>query len=220
MRLLAGALLLVLTAQAAGPPQPAVPAFGTLASKFDSDDLQQISKLATRMGGSAWLIFGDTGLLSNTVWGGEVHKKPSVISGGVRMGEVLWVATDIKPDQPRRAWRIDGVGVSAQVPVAGRNPDDVTSDMDVNRPFRVQGQWSADELAVVVAFIRSSPPSADPRRGLPQVDGKLPITAIWREGDEGARVAMRLRSRQFYQVQLVRQADKWIVTAVNLVIAD
>jgi hypothetical protein len=219
MKLLAAAVLLVST-QAAGAPQPMPPSFGSLASKFDSDDLQQISKLATRMGGSVWVVFGDTGLLSGSVWGGEVHKKPSVVGGGVRMGELLWVVTDIKPDQSKRLWRIDGVGVSAQVPVEGRRPDEVTSDMDPNRPFRVHGQWTAEELAGLVWFIRSSPRSTNPKRGLPQVNGTLPIWAVWRDADGAAQVGMRVKAREVHRVELVRQGEAWVVTSIRLAVVD
>jgi hypothetical protein len=219
VKLLAGALLALAT-QAADAPQPMPPAFGTLASKLTAYDYKEINRLSTRMGGSIWVMFGDTGLLSNNVWGVEVHKKPAILAGGIRTGEVVWVAADLKPDQSARVWRLDGVGVSAQVPLAGRDPDEVTSDMDVNRPFRVHGRWSAEELAVLVGLIRSSPPSINPKQGLPSVDGKLPIYAVWREGDDTAQVALRLKARESHRVQLARQGGSWVVTLVSLVIFD
>jgi hypothetical protein len=196
------------------------PAFGTLVSKFTAYDYREINRLATHMGGSVWVVFGDTGLLSNSRWGAEVHKKPSVLAGGVRMGEVVWVATDLKPDQSSRAWRIDGVGVSAQVPLPGRDPDEVTSDMDANRPFRVHGQWSAADLESLVTFIRSSPRSTNPKVGIAQVNGALPIWAVWRNADETVQVGMRVRAREIHRVDLVRQGQAWVVTSIRLAIED
>ena len=199
-----------------------VPRFGSLAPSLTEDDLQQIRKLATRMGGELWVLFGDTGFLADR-WTVAAYLRPGIVTGAVRTGQMVWVTVDVGPDgTAKRVWRIDSVAMTAQVPLAGRAPDTITSEADVNRPFRVVGEWTSDDLVSLVAFVRSSPPSSNPARGLAQVKGALPIVAIWRQPDGGARVMMlfNFKGREFHDVRVTRSGATWTVASVHLVIED
>ena len=199
-----------------------VPRFGSLAPSLTEDDLQQIRKLATRMGGELWVLFGDFGFLADR-WTIAAYLRPGIVTGAVRTGQLVWVRADLGPDgTAKRAWRIDSVAMTAQVPLAGRAPDAITGEADANWPFRVVGEWTAEELVSLVAFIRSSPPSTNPARGLAQVNGALPLVAIWRQPDGGARVMLRFnfRGREFHDVRVTKSGVTWTVASVHLVIED
>jgi hypothetical protein len=85
-------------------------------------------------------------------------------------------------------------------------------------PFRVTGQWNADELAELVTFLRSSPKSSA-AKGLRQVNGALPINSISREG--GAVVArLRVDAHQYHAVSLARVDDRWAVISIGHLIVD
>jgi len=58
-----------------------------------------------------------------------------------------------------------------------------TGDQDPNRPFRVLGQFSDEEVASLATLIRSSPVLASDAGGCSAVNGTWPILSIGRERD-------------------------------------
>jgi hypothetical protein len=200
-------------------PIAVVPRFGDLAPSLTADDLQQIHRLATRMGGQLWILFGDRGQIADW-WTVAAFLKPGIVTATVRTGLVLWVRANVGPDQTaKRLWQLESAAMAAQVPLPGRTPDLIISDLDINRPFRIVGEWQPDEIASLVTFIRSSPQSANPKRGLAQVNGALPIETISREPDGTPRISLRVGPMKWHHVHLSRNRDTWIVTAVLLVMA-
>ena len=198
-----------------------VPRFGRLAPSLTEDDIQQIRRLATRMGGELWLVFGDRGGWVTNPWWVSAYRKPTVVAGGVRVGEIVQFKCDVTTNPgSKRVWVFDGVGMYAQVVVSGRVPESVESDMDRNRPFRLLGEWQPDEIASLVEFIRSSPSSAGAPKGLAMVNGALSISSVQRESDGRARVTLRLDPRALQVVQLAKKGATWTVTSVSVVAID
>jgi hypothetical protein len=197
----------------------AVPRFGDLAPSLTADDLQQIHGLATRMGGQLWVLFGYRGQIADW-WTVAAFLKPGIVTDTVRTGLVIWVRANVGPDETaKRLWEIESAAMAAQVPLPGRTRDLINGDLDVNRPFRVFGEWQPDEIASLVTFIRSSPQSANPKRDLAQVNGALPIETISREPDGTPRISQRVGPMKWHHVHLSRNGGTWIVTAVLLVMA-
>jgi hypothetical protein len=199
-----------------------VPRFGTLAPSLTEDDIQQIRRLATRTGGELWLVFGDRGgWVTNPWWVVGAYRKPTVVAGGARIGEVVQLKCDVSTNPAsKRVWVFDGVGMYAQVVVSGRMPESVESDMDRNRPFRLLGEWQPDEIAGLVEFIRSSPSSAGAAKGLAMVNGALSISSVQRESGGRARVTLRLDPRELQVVQLAKKGATWTVTSVHVIALD
>jgi hypothetical protein len=195
-----------------------VPRFGSLASSLTADDLRQIRNLATRMGGEMWVVFGDPVLPLNDRWVVAAYLKPGIVTDTVRIARLAWAMADVGTDKSAtRVWRIDSNAMAAQVPLAGRPPDAIISDGDANRPFRVAGEWSAEDLARLVAFIRSGPTLSNPKLGRAQVNGALPIDEVWRERDGTVRVSQRIGAGHWQVVELSRNGDTWTVTALRVV---
>ncbi len=75
----------------------------------------------------------------------------------------------------------------AQVALPGRSLDSITSDRDTNQPFRVEGNFQNADLASIVTFIRTGPPS--PLVVTP-VPGNWPIDTISRAPDGTVAVSL------------------------------
>ena len=158
-------LLFLLFALTAGAQkEPDILRFGT-ATILNSSDMAQIRQLATQTGGEVWMVFGNSGRAPGLSV--AVYRRPDVTQGAVRRGVLIGIAAK---GVARRTWVVSSVASYAQVALPGRAPDVIKSDTDPNRPFLVTGEWSSDELAELVTFIRSSPKSSA-AKGLRQVNG-------------------------------------------------
>jgi hypothetical protein len=203
-------LLLALTAGAQREPE--VLRFGT-ATILSGDDMVQIRQLATSTGGEVWMVLGGSGHAPGLSV--AVYRRPEVTQGAVRTGVLVGIASK---GVARRTWVVSSVASYAQVALPGRAPDVIKSEADPNRPFLVRGEWSADQLADLVTFIRSSPKSSA-AKGPRQVNGALPIGSISREG--GAVVArLRVDAHQYHAVSLARVDDRWVVVSIGHLIVD
>jgi hypothetical protein len=93
---------------------------------------------------------------------------------------------------------------------------------DVDRPFRVDGRFSDDELLDLVLFIRTSPrnpPIPDDPDGtshvvFDQVDGTLPVLEMRREHD-AVRVVLGASSRSWQSVVLRRVGRHWKIGGIT-----
>jgi hypothetical protein len=207
-------LLFLLFALSAGAQkEPEVLRFGTLATILSGDDMAQIRQLSARTGGEIWFVSGDIGRAGGLSV--AVYRRPEVAQGAVRTGVLLVIATK---GVSRRTWAVSSAASYAQVLLPGRAPDAIEGYADPNRPFRVTGQWNADELAELVTFIRSSPKSSA-AKGLRQVNGAQPIELVARQGSV-VEIRLRVDANQYHVVSLTRVDGSWVVASIGHLIVD
>ena len=173
---------------------------GEIASRLSADDLAQLERLA---GERPWLLIGHPAQVGNN-WSVEVYGRPRTVDRTLRRGTMVWAwtvpspvlatARAPEPAVPRQWTTGPADGDSwAQVALPGRALDDLRSEQDVNRPFRVAGVFRDAELVSLVEFIRSGPelPGAERRA----VNRTLPIDLVARRED--GLVAIHLRVNEW-----------------------
>ena len=205
--------VLILALTAGAQKEPDVLRFGTLATILSGNDMAQIRQLSARAGGEIWFVSGDLGRAGGLSV--AVYRRPEVAQGAVRTGVLLVIATE---GVSRRTWAVSSATSYAQVLLPGRAPDAIEGYADPNMPFRVTGQWNADELAELVTFLRSSPKSSA-AKGLRQVNGALPIALVARQGS-AVEVRLRIDANQYHVVSLTRADDRWVVASIGHLIVD
>lgn len=106
------------------------------------------------------------------------------------------------------------------MPVPGTDPNAVTDERDLNRPFRVAIPLSDSDLVSLVAFIRGSPALASAQSTAPifsRVQGAWPIAGVVSTAEPGAVLAVGLiapndkEEESGQRVELARTANGWVV---------
>jgi len=151
---------------------------GPLVSILTGNDVAAIRTVATSPGGPApWLLitrtsgFGSArGGGSQTFWPIDVYLKPDVVTPSLRRGQLVSVAAATASANDyalRQAWtKMPRLDVSyAQVLLPGRDPNEVTSDRDLNRPIQIFGgpmstALSDAEVLSLVRFLRDEAKSS------------------------------------------------------------
>ncbi len=201
---------------------------GAVSERLSNADIDEISRQAAAQGRSTWLLSGDTSQTLPERWHIDVFLEPDLTGPSLRRGRVLRLETDV----------VDGISVKwrARLPVANyaqvsraAGVFSVTLDeMSVERPFIVEGDFSAAELISLVRYLRTSPkPTPKSVRGpdgktwnilmLP-VEGTWPITSISREGSE-TTVTLQESTRHGRTVTVRRKGHTWEVTGVTIWVA-
>ena len=106
---------------------------GQIPGELTLDDITQIERLTAALSRLPWLSLGELGFSGQ--WILEMYATPDVVDSGVRRGRMMYVVTrDAIRADPQRRWMTDGEwqGDWAQVTAAGRSPDDVQNETDVN----------------------------------------------------------------------------------------
>jgi hypothetical protein len=204
---------------------------GFSGDRFTADDLHQIDALARDAGGTVWIVTGEAPSFVPGRWWGLVFLRPDHIGGVVRRGRAFSVSAAIPTsdayDVPK-TWRREGpVRDYAQVAVQAQNPDAISGNRDVARPFLVTGLIDDDSLAALVAMLRTSPRYAgaavNEKPVLSIVDGSSPIASIISEAGADVRVGLigpDLREKEGQSVQLRHVGTQWTVTGITFWIAD
>lgn len=160
VRLLVAATTLVWLAQAARGPV----VIGPQRHAVTAEDLAAIGEVVGR-DRSIWIV--EVGPLADTL-AATVYLAPDRSSPELRRGRWLQVTKgSAGPDSPPRPWiSVDegswSRGAYAQVPLAGRDPDDVRDEVDESRPFVVWSEVSDEDLLAVVRLARSATAERDP----------------------------------------------------------
>ena len=109
-------------------------------------------------------------------------------------------------------WVVERTESYAQVAVAGRNFDQIQSDQDINRPFRVIGRFDDSELVRLVDSLRSNPTANG--RDFTSIEA-WPIVSMVRKMDDSVEIMLR-RDALSGQLIKARQAGQdWIVIPVG-----
>ena len=193
-----------------------------------ADEAAQIARLSQGQG-TPWFVTRRPGMLGGIVW---VVLRPDTSTPRIRRGRYLEMCAWRCNEAPRRIgdgpyeWHFDqsspeSIGRYAQIVMSGRDPDDLRTVGDPNRPFVVAGDFSDDELVSLVEFIRSSPVVAagSSEKRVPflvtsadTVQGTMPISRI--VGGPPATgettVILEMTGLGYQGVNVVRRAGCWI----------
>ena len=218
-------ILVCALVQASGQP---VIRIGDVARQLSDQDIAEIERVASTGGRKPWLLNGPRGQIAD-LRSVEVYLAPDKSTPELRRGAVIdlvtgsvgaLAASGIRPagGATANSWTAMRTEAYCQVAIPGRGYNQVEADGDINRPFRIVGQFDDAELVGLVRFVRSSPPgpvgaSRSTRRA---VHGDWPVTAVVRQQDS---IQVRIRSDDFSSelVTLRRQESGWLVTKIETV---
>jgi hypothetical protein len=219
--------VVALLAQAAPVATPVIT--GPNGPVLNADDIAQITALVTPKGCAPWVLFvSDIGFIP--ALSVTVDCAAPVNGIGVRRGRRHEVSAEVRGralDQPR-AWVYVSDGAWVQVPVRDTAPDSTNGATGQGRPFRADPSLSDDDVASIVAFIRTNPRAESPSgQSAPQVPGDRPIQSIRtaRGSSETARWDVTLpsaadRERAAVAATIERRAGAWVVVKVGMVVWD
>lgn len=212
-----GSWLVALIAVAIVSPDPqsaghAVVKLGDIATVLSDGDVAETLRLADCRTASPWLLTAWRGQVGN-LQSAEVFCAADAVNGALRRGQVSWVQRELK-GRTWGPWSLNTRLRYAQLVPPARAFAQITGDGDLNRPFRVIGTFSDEELVNLVTFIRAKPSwvSGETRD---QVQGDWPVGVVIREPD-GTVVAKLSKDRWEGQRGTFRRtADGWAIVGLN-----
>jgi hypothetical protein len=184
---------------------------GDVAMQLSERDIAAVT-LALPPGSKPWLLIGSRTQTSEERI--EIYISPDPPVSGVRQGSMIllsrnpsdsvWTISDATaaypfpgfPSTARRTAPPARTATYAQVAVAGRDPNDVKSEQDDNRPFVVSGPFDHAALNSLAAFVRG--------RG-------QPIVSVVFMPDASVRVLLRREAMSFNWLTLQRQGPAWTI---------
>jgi hypothetical protein len=167
-----------------------------------------------------WLLHAWQGQIGSVV---EIYLPPATVTDNLRRGTLIGAG--------RRSNAAEGSDWSlgretqrtyAQVLIEGVSMDQVSSPLDVNRPFETRGTFTDDELLEIVRFIRSNPlAQTSSRGGQPAVvmGNRMPIRSVSRSSANIVVVDLYINDGQGERVTLQRQGSTWVALSASLWIA-
>jgi hypothetical protein len=207
---------LAVTAQAASS---SVYAFGRLGKRLDDTNIADIAS-ALGSDGAPWAVRAWYSQILPTVWYADAHLPPTLSAGRLRRG--LLVRLECRPatrDAECHNWvRASGSAEWVQVLAAApprSAPPSVPSVAE--RPSRVEGRFSDQQLLSLVDFIRASPtPDADEDGRLSgfTVSGDLPIQDILRHEDGSVWVVLSGDGGIGETATVQESEDGWVLQSV------
>jgi hypothetical protein len=203
------AALTAIVFQAAASP---VVRLGDVARAIAAHDIAAVEQIAVASVGKPWLLNGPRGQISD-LQVIEAYGPPEIRTSNLRRGPMATIQR--RGDAAGRTWEpwsLQYTGSYAHVAVPGRDFDRVDGDRDLNRPFRVNGQFTDAELVSLVSFVRSSP--AGPAAGKEKVEGAWPVGLVAREPD-GIRVSTLRDDLSGQRVTLRSRGQAWEVVEIR-----
>lgn len=203
---------------------------GPTGQHLSAADVHDVAALLREDRGNIWLAVGHPpNLLNEPRWYVEVFLVPDQIAPALRRGRVETVVASLSAPQaysgPKR-WRKESTAEYAQVPVPGTDPARIAGRADLNRPFRVVGSFTDEDLIAIVDYIRSSPRAVDRtnQRG-PFTDrarGQWPVGLVVRKTDdiEVTLIEPKDRGTSGQRATLRQDGRRWTLTRVGYWIAD
>jgi hypothetical protein len=167
-----------------------------------------------------WLFHAWQGQLVTTVV--EIHLRPTTVTSTIRRG--ILMAASRSPMFKEPGWSLgrEEQRTYAQVLIEGVSMDQVSSPLDVNRPFETRGAFTDDELVEIVRFIRSNPLAQTSNLGgQPAVvrGNRLPIRSVARSSANNVVVELYVDDGQSELVTLQREGSMWVAISTRRRIA-
>lgn len=139
--------------------QPAARAPIVIGPQRDALTVEDLAAIGVVVGSgrSIWIV--DTGPVGDTLTA-TVYLTPDQRSPVLRRGTWLSVTKGFAaPGRPPRSWiaadeQLRLRGEYAQVPIGGRDPDDVRDDLDEHRPFLVSSDVADEDVLAIVRLVR------------------------------------------------------------------
>ena len=180
---------------------------GDVARQLSEDDVATIQR-ALPSGEKPWLLEGERGqmVLLESI---EAYLSPTDTTPALRRGTVITVMRRTQP--PVGDWNVSRTESYGQVAIRGRSFDEVNSEWDMNRPFKVFGRLSDDELVRLVQFLRSDPPV---RRGLDHIQTSA-IRSLQRKDDDSVDVTLGGSNLRGQQVIVRQDGQDWMIVIVG-----
>jgi len=192
-----------------------IPIFGRSARLLQIQDVTSIRTLAGR---DILAIEAERDQVLPEAWLAVAYLAPDSEAGGIRRGRILDLKTLLK-DARATEWRVTSHdGRYAQVAAFGRPFSNSVTGDDVDRPFRMFGDFSDTELAGVISYVRSSPrksPIPDDPDGTSHVDypdrldGRVPLVELRRVDRNTVEVFMGRERSNGYRAVLHYRNRSW-----------
>ena len=191
---------------------------GDVATKLSQEDVADIQRMLPP-DAKPWLLEGERGQMA-LVQVIEAYLSPTETTAALRRGTVITVRRRTLP--PVGEWNVSRTDSYGQVAIPGRSFDDIHSEWDINRPFRILGRFSDDELARLVQLLRSDAPvtgvdrifTLPPLRASDHIQ-PWPILSIQRKDDDSVDVNLRGGNLRGQQVILRQVGQDWVIVSVS-----
>jgi hypothetical protein len=183
-------------------------------------DVAQITRLATVGHRTPWLMDVDRSMTLPDQWFVDAYLSADSETAALRRGRITRLGSSVVGNIAQR-WRVASHGQYAQVARPGLDLRTMVESNDIDRPFRVNGRFSDEELLDLVIFIRTSPrkpaipddPDGTSHVEVPdRIDGDLPLLEIKREHNL-VRIGLG-GSRSGQSVVLQRVEQRWKIKAI------
>jgi hypothetical protein len=183
--------------------------FGKVGEALTRAEVAQITDVAVSAGSRPWLLLGQQSMELGRQHA-SLYLEPDVVGARVLRGQILSLVADGPPGEGvRSAWRVQESRRYVYIPSAGRQPKDISSEGDIDWPFRVEGEFDDGTLISIVEFIRSKPRVPVP--AFAQEVSGAPISVIARV-DDGIIVAQRTSEWTGDRFWLNRKNGQWVIT--------
>jgi hypothetical protein len=186
---------------------------GDVARELSQEDIAGIQRTLPA-DAKPWLLEGERGQIP-VIQFTEAYLSPTDTTAALRRGTVVTLMRRTRPTEPVGEWNVSRTDSYGQVAIPGRSFDDVNSEWDTNRPFKVFGRFSDDELVRLVQFLRSDPPV---RTGFDHTQ-QSPIRSIQRKDDDSVDVTLGGSNLRGQRVTLRQVGQDWVIVSVGMWIA-
>jgi len=212
-----------LVALAVGQTESALIRFGVLRDRLSDKDVTQIAKLSSVDAKRPWLLDTSRSHVLPETWYVSAHLAPSTSSKGLRRGQLVVLASRVTGGTAQR-WRVtDRLDGWAQVAVGSRAIAVVVTEDAMDRPFRVTGTFTDDDLVSLVNYTRASPrvpplpPAPDGEvvfSGPNGLDGRLPILSVERRDAVWAEVWVGRTTGWSFRGDMAFRGGRWVLVSV------
>jgi hypothetical protein len=111
-------------------------------------------------------------------------------------------------------WTLQQKHRYAQLVLPGRAFEQINGERDLNRPFRVHGEFTDEELVSLVTFLRAKPSWLNGVERHP-VEADWPVTVVNREPDGTVAASLSRDQWQGQRVILRRRANSWTIIRLS-----
>jgi hypothetical protein len=186
---------------------------GDVARQLTEQDIAAL-ELVLPSGRKLWFLNGDPAQMPKSQLI-QAFLFPITATPLSRRGLVFWIKRGI---DPITEWTAEAAESYAQVAIPGRDFDQIEGDQDINRPFRVVGNFSDSELVRLVDVLRSNPPTRG--RGANAIAIQpWPILSVERRANDSVKVMLREAVGRGQGITLRQAGQDWIIVEVGMWIA-
>jgi hypothetical protein len=182
---------------------------GPVAERLTQQDVAAI-QTALPDGTKSWLLIGDPVQVPGLEWI-EAYLPATTNTPELRLGKKIGIS---RWDTPRlkTGWTMERTETYAQVAIPDRNFDEITGSSDINRPFRVLGQFDNNELVSLVQFVRSDPPT---KGGASTAIRPWPIREVQRKVEDTIEISTLGGAMSGQVISIRRDGKGWTILAVG-----